>query len=72
MELIVVAASVIGGARLTGGYGTIVGAMLGTFLLQMLDQGLVLMQIPIQVFQATAGLIIIGAVVSNTYLGKGD
>ncbi len=72
MELIVVAASVIGGVRLTGGYGTIIGAVLGTFLLQMLDQGLVLMQIPIQVFQATAGLIIILAVISNTYLGKAD
>lgn len=72
MELIVVASSVIGGARLTGGYGTIIGAVLGTFLLQMLDQGLVLMQIPIQVFQACVGLIIIISVISNTYLGRGS
>ena len=72
MELIVVAASVIGGTRLTGGYGTIVGAVLGTFLLQMLDQGLVLMRIPIQVFQASVGLIIIISVISNTYLGKSE
>lgn len=72
MELIVVAASVIGGTRLTGGYGTIAGAILGTFLLQMLDQGLVLMRIPIQVFQASVGLIIIISVISNTYLGKSE
>jgi simple sugar transport system permease protein len=72
MELIVVAASVIGGTRLTGGYGTIAGAVLGTFLLQMLDQGLVLMRIPIQVFQASVGLIIIISVISNTYLGKSE
>jgi ribose/xylose/arabinose/galactoside ABC-type transport system permease subunit len=72
LELIVVAASVIGGIRMTGGYGTIIGAVAGTFLLQMLDQGLVLMQIPIQVFQATVGLIIIISVISNTYLGRGD
>jgi len=72
MELIVVAASVIGGVRMTGGYGTIFGAVLGTFLLQMLDQGLVLMSIPIQVFQACVGLIIIISVISNTYLGSGD
>lgn len=72
MELIAVAASVIGGVRMTGGYGTIIGAVIGTFLLQMIDQGLVLMQIPIQVFQATVGLIIIISVISNTYLGKGD
>jgi simple sugar transport system permease protein len=72
MELIVVAASVIGGTRLTGGYGTIFGAVLGTFLLQMLDQGLVLMRIPIQVFQASVGLIIIISVISNTYLAKSE
>ena len=72
MELLVVASCVIGGVRLSGGYGTIIGAILGTFLLQMLDQGLVLMQIPIQVFQASVGLIIISSVMLNTYLGKGE
>ncbi len=70
IEMIAVAASAIGGIRLTGGFGTIVGALLGAFLLQMLDQGLVLMGIPIQVFQACIGLIIIISVISNTYLGK--
>ena len=70
IEMIAVAASAIGGIRLTGGYGTILGAVLGAFLLQMLDQGLVLMGIPIQVFQACVGLIIIISVISNTYLGK--
>lgn len=72
MELIVVAASVIGGVKLTGGYGTIIGAIVGTLLLQMLDQGLVLMHIPIEIFQATAGLIIIISVISNTLISKGD
>jgi simple sugar transport system permease protein len=70
IEMIAVAASAIGGIRLTGGFGTILGAVLGAFLLQMLDQGLVLMSIPIQVFQACIGLIIIISVISNTYLGK--
>jgi simple sugar transport system permease protein len=72
IEMIAVAASAIGGIRLTGGFGTIMGAVLGAFLLQMLDQGLVLMGIPIQVFQACIGLIIIISVISNTYLGKGS
>lgn len=72
LELIAVAACVIGGLRLSGGYGTIFGACLGVLLLQMLEQGLVLMQIPVQVFQAVAGLILIIAVISNTYLsGEG-
>lgn len=68
IELVAVAACVIGGVRLTGGYGTIFGACLGMLLLQMLEQGLVLMQIPVQIFQAVAGLILIIAVISNTYL----
>lgn len=72
MELIVVAASVIGGVRMTGGHGTIFGAIVGTLLLQMLDQGLVLMHIPIEIFQATAGLIIIISVISNTLISKGE
>ena len=72
MELIVVAASVIGGVSMTGGRGTIFGAIVGTLILQMLDQGLVLMHIPIEVFQATAGLIIIISVISNTFISKGD
>ena len=69
-ELVAVAACVIGGLQLTGGYGTIFGACVGMLLLQMLEQGLVLMQIPVQIFQAVAGLILIIAVISNTYLGK--
>ena len=70
MEMIAMAACAIGGIRLTGGSGTILGAIAGALLLQMLDQGLVLMGIPIQVFQASVGLIIILSVISNTYLGR--
>ena len=70
MELVAVTACVIGGARLTGGYGTIFGACVGMLLLQMLEQGLVLMQVEVQIFQAVAGLILLIAVISNTYLGR--
>ncbi len=70
MELIAVAAAVIGGVKLTGGYGTVLGATIGLLLIQMMDQGLVLMQVPIQVFQAFVGLLIIVAVLSNKYLGE--
>lgn len=70
MELIAVAASVIGGVKLTGGYGTVLGAAVGMLTIQMLDQGLVLMQVPVQVFQAFVGLLIIIAVISNTFLAR--
>jgi simple sugar transport system permease protein len=68
MELIAVAACVIGGVRLRGGFGTVFGACGGMLLLQMLEQGLVLMKLPIEIFQAVAGLILIVAAISNTYL----
>ena len=70
MELVAVTACVIGGVRLTGGYGTILGACVGVLLLQMLEQGLVLMQVPVQVFRAVAGLILLIAVVVNTWLSR--
>jgi simple sugar transport system permease protein len=70
MELVAVAACVIGGIRLTGGYGTIVGACIGVLMLQMLEQGLVLMQVPVQIFRAVAGLILLIAVIVNTVLSR--
>jgi simple sugar transport system permease protein len=70
MELVAVAACVIGGIRLAGGYGTILGASIGVLLLQMLEQGLVLMQVPVQIFRSVAGLILLTAVIVNTFLGR--
>src|SRR4030042_2104940 len=70
-ELITVAACVIGGIWLKGGYGKILGAAMGLLLLQMVEQGLVLMGVSVELFQATVGLILIVAVVISTYLSKG-
>ena len=69
-ELTAVAACVIGGIWLSGGYGTIVGAAVGMLLLQMVEQGLILVGVDVQLFQATIGLILILAVISNTYLSR--
>ena len=69
-ELTAVAACVIGGIWLSGGYGTIVGAAIGMLLLQMVEQGLILVGVDVQLFQATMGLILILAVISNTYLSR--
>lgn len=70
LELTAVAAAVIGGVPLTGGAGTIVGACLGMLLLSMLEQGLVLMGVPNEVFRGVVGAIIIVSVIANTYLGR--
>lgn len=69
-ELIAVASCVIGGIWLKGGYGTIIGAAIGIILLQMVEQGLILIGVDIQLFQATIGLILILAVISNIYLSR--
>lgn len=71
-ELIAVAACVIGGIWLTGGYGTIIGAAVGIILLQMVEQGLILIGVDVQLFQATIGAILILAVISSTYLSRGN
>jgi simple sugar transport system permease protein len=71
-ELIAVAACVIGGVRMAGGLGTIVGAVVGMFLLQTLEQGLVLMGVSVQVFRAVAGLILMLSVILNTYIIRAD
>jgi simple sugar transport system permease protein len=70
LELIAVSAAVIGGVKLTGGYGTVIGAAFGMLLLSMLQQGLVLMGVPLEFFQAIAGVIIIAAVVAYTRLQR--
>ena len=69
-ELIAVVACVLGGIQLTGGSGTILGAVVGVFLLQMLEQGLVLMGISVQVFRAIVGFILILTVIFNSWLSR--
>jgi ribose/xylose/arabinose/galactoside ABC-type transport system permease subunit len=66
LELDVIAASVIGGALLTGGYGSIIGSLLGVFIFGMLQTGLVLVGMDPKVFNGVIGVIIILAVVINT------
>jgi ribose/xylose/arabinose/galactoside ABC-type transport system permease subunit len=66
LELEVIAAAVIGGALLSGGYGSIFGALLGVLLFGLLRTGLVLAGVPAQIFYGMQGLIILLAVVLNT------
>ncbi|MFO7322312.1 MAG: ABC transporter permease [Chloroflexota bacterium] len=66
LELEVIAASVIGGALLSGGYGSIIGAFLGVLIFGMLQTGLVLVGVDSRAFSGVIGVIIIVAVVINT------
>jgi len=64
-ELEVIAMTVIGGALLTGGYGSIIGTMLGVMIFGMLQTGLVLVGMDSRMFQGVIGVIMIIAVVLN-------
>jgi ribose transport system permease protein len=59
LELLVIAAVVIGGASLTGGQGTVVGALLGVLILGVLANGVSLFNVPIEVQHILIGVIII-------------
>ena len=67
-ELEVIAMTVIGGALLMGGYGSVVGSLLGALIFGMLQTGLVLVGIESRLFTGTIGVIIIAAVVLNTFV----
>jgi ribose/xylose/arabinose/galactoside ABC-type transport system permease subunit len=66
LELEVIAATVIGGALLSGGYGSMIGALLGVFIFGMMQTGLVLIGVDARLFNAFIGFIILAAVIINT------
>lgn len=70
LELQVIAAAVVGGARLNGGYGSVLGAGLGAAMIAMIQQGLVLSGIANYWLQFAVGTLIIGAVIANQKLGR--
>jgi len=60
--LTVIAATVVGGTSLFGGKGTVVGAMVGSIILGMLNNGLILMGLEVAEQMMARGMIIIVAV----------
>jgi simple sugar transport system permease protein len=57
-ELDVIAAVVLGGARVTGGTGTVIGTLLGVVLVVMINSSLILMGVP-----STWQKVVIGAII---------
>jgi inositol transport system permease protein len=66
-ELTVIASVVIGGTSLFGGVGTIFGTVIGTMLIGVLLNGLVLMNVSAYVQQIIIGIIIVLAVAFDTF-----
>jgi D-xylose transport system permease protein len=61
-ELYVIAAAVIGGTSLTGGVGTVSGAVLGALVMQSLQSGMVLMGVDAPLQDIVVGLVLVVAV----------
>ncbi|WP_172119503.1 multiple monosaccharide ABC transporter permease [Actinomyces faecalis] len=61
-ELDAIAACFIGGAAVTGGIGTVVGAIIGGLVMAVMNNGMSLMGVGIDYQQAIKGLVVLGAV----------
>ena len=70
MELYVIAAAVIGGTALAGGSGSIFGSVLGALIMQSLDSGMLLLDVPIGKRMVIIGQVLIVAVVFDVLYRK--
>ena len=66
-ELYTIAAAVIGGTSLSGGIGTIYGALIGAFVIQSLQSGMVLLGFDSAFQQMVVGLVLVIAVGIDTF-----
>ncbi len=66
VEMYTIAIVVMGGTRLAGGYGSVVGTVFGLFLMAMIQNGLSLMGVLGYWFDGCVGAVILIAVIINT------
>jgi ribose transport system permease protein len=66
-ELNVIAAAVVGGASLSGGKGTALGALLGALVIQMISSGIVILGIDQNYSQIIIGAVVIVAVLLDQF-----
>jgi simple sugar transport system permease protein len=67
-EFYAIIAAVIGGVLLTGGYGTVIGAVLGALIYGMVRQGVVFAGIDADWVMAVLGAMLLAAVLVNRYV----
>jgi putative multiple sugar transport system permease protein len=66
-ELDVIAAVFIGGASMSGGSGKIVGAVIGAFIMGVMNNGMSILGIGIDYQQVIKGLVLLAAVIFDVY-----
>ena len=70
LELQAIAAAVIGGVLLTGGYGSVVGALFGALIFGMVQQGIFFTGVNTDWFQVFVGVMLLLAVVFNNFIRR--
>jgi putative multiple sugar transport system permease protein len=70
MELDVIAACYIGGASASGGIGTVIGAVVGAFLIGVLNNGMSIMGVGIDWQKVVKGIVLLAAVLFDVYNKK--
>jgi putative multiple sugar transport system permease protein len=66
-ELDVIAAVFIGGASMSGGVGRIMGAVIGAFIMGVMNNGMSIMGVGIDWQQVIKGLVLLAAVIFDVY-----
>jgi ribose/xylose/arabinose/galactoside ABC-type transport system permease subunit len=69
-ELDAIAAVIIGGAKLSGGAGTVLGSVLGLLLIGMIRNGLVIVGVSIYFLVVVSGLVVIAAVAIDRFFTR--
>ena len=69
-ELDAIAAVIIGGAKLAGGAGTVLGSVLGLLLIGMIQNGLVIVGVSIYLLVVVSGLVVIAAVAIDRFFAR--
>ena len=69
-ELDAIAAVIIGGTSFSGGKGSVIGTFFGACLLQVLSTGLILLGVEDNMRVIITGLVVILAVIFDTYRSR--
>jgi simple sugar transport system permease protein len=69
-ELKTIAAVVVGGVSLRGGVGSMLGIALGIFIIRIVENGLILLRVPVFGVELFIGIAVIIFVLLNTYVNR--